>query len=183
MNVQKDQLREHDYDGIQEFDNPLPGWWLWLFWGTIIFSVIYVPYYHLFGLGPLTGEAYRLEMEEAAQLQAEKPAEIQTAEATPNAGGDPVLGREVYMTNCLACHGAKGEGGIGPNMTDHYWIHGNTAEDMRRIINEGVPAKGMVSWKTLLNPEKIENVIAFLQTLEGTNPPNAKAPQGKEYPE
>ena len=86
MSVQKDQLREHDYDGIQEFDNPLPGWWLWLFWGTIIFSVIYVPYYHLFGLGPLTGEAYRLEMEEAAQLQAEKPAEIQTAEATPNAG-------------------------------------------------------------------------------------------------
>ena len=97
MSVQKDQLREHDYDGIQEFDNPLPGWWLWLFWGTIIFSVIYVPYYHLFGLGPLTGEAYLLEMEEAAQLQAEKPAEIQTAEASPNASGDPVLGREVGL--------------------------------------------------------------------------------------
>ena len=94
-----------------------------------------------------------------------------------------MLGREVYMTNCLACHGAKWEGGIGPNMTDNYWIHGNTVEDMRRIINEGVPAKGMVSWKTLLNPEKIENVIAFIQTFEGTNPPNAKAPQGKEYPE
>ena len=87
------------------------------------------------------------------------------------------------MTNCLACHGAKGEGGIGPNMTDNYWIHGNTVEDMRHIINEGVPAKGMVSWKTLLNPEKIENVIAFIQTFEGTNPTNPKAPQGKEYPE
>ena len=124
--------------------------------------MIYVPYYHLFGLGPLTGEAYRLEMEEAAQLQAEKPAEIQTAEANPNASGDPVLGRGSTRPTASPAMGPK-EGGIGLNMTDHYWIHGNTAEDMRRIINEGVPAKGMVSWKTLLNPEKIENVIAFLQ--------------------
>ena len=94
---------------------------------------------------------------------------------------DTIQGRKVYRANCAPCHGASGEGGIGPNLTDNYWLHGNTPDDMFRLINEGVLEKGMVSWKTLLSSEKIWNVVAFIQTLRDTKPFRAKPPQGIEY--
>ena len=85
------------------------------------------------------------------------------------------------MTNCMACHGANGEGGVGPNLTDQYWLHGGAFENIVGTITNGVPSKGMIAWKAILNPEQIRQVASYVKTLQGTNPPNAKAPQGELY--
>ncbi len=90
-------------------------------------------------------------------------------------------GKNIYATNCLACHGANGEGLIGPNFCDSNWIHGGAIEDLVRIINVGVPAKGMIPWDKTLTPEQILQVSSFILTLEGTDPPNQKAPEGDKY--
>ncbi len=90
-------------------------------------------------------------------------------------------GKSIYTTNCLACHGANGEGLIGPNFCDSNWIHGGAIEDLVRIINVGVPAKGMIPWDKTLTPEQILQVASYILTLEGTNPPNQKAPEGELY--
>ena len=186
MTQEKDKLLDHDYDGIQEYDNPLPNWWLWLFYGTIIFSVIYFPYYHFFG-GKLQEQEYAEEMAEAAVLKAAKEVVTAKEAAIADKAGPATIdigeGNAIYVTNCVACHGALGEGGIGPNLTDNHWIHGNTVEELEQVTLNGVPDKGMISWKAILGPGKIKNVIAYIQTLKGTNPPNSKAPQGQEYPE
>ncbi len=181
-------VREGLFDEIQQDSNPLPGWWLWFIWGMIIFSLIYVPYHHMFENGPFSGEAY-LPLNEDVELRSpgissavagsSKSAEKMTAVSKDPV--DTIQGRKVYRANCAPCHGASGEGGIGPNLTDNYWLHGNTPDDMFRLINEGVLEKGMVSWKTLLSSAKIWNVIAFIQTLRDTKPFRAKPPQGIEY--
>lgn len=200
MSQEKDKLLDHSYDGIQEYDNPLPRWWLWMFYGTIIFSVIYFPYFHMFG-GKLPLDEYAEEMAQAQALRAKQEAQIAAAQQAQQqaaasdasgtsaaaapvvAGGNSDAGKGIYTQYCLACHGAAGEGGIGPNLTDNFWIHGNTTADLVKTVTEGVPAKGMVPWKSTLSPTKINDVVAFIETLKGTNPPNAKAPEGTEYPE
>ena len=201
-----DELLDHEYDGIREYDNPLPGWWLWLFYGTILFSVVYIPYY-FFGFGLSEAEVYEAEIAEAkAQypLWAQAKAAVTMApadggaaaagspgQATPAAPGVPSLegdaeaiaaGSALFAINCVACHGPQGQGGIGPNLTDNYWMHGNTWNDLVRTISNGVPDKGMIAWKALFNPTKIAQSAAFVMTLQGTNPPNPKEPQGTEVP-
>jgi cytochrome c oxidase cbb3-type subunit 3 len=90
-------------------------------------------------------------------------------------------GKSIYAINCLACHGANGEGLIGPNFCDSNWIHGGAINDLVRIINVGVPAKGMIPWDKTLTPEQILQVASYILTLEGTNPPNQKAPEGEVF--
>ncbi|MBF0352960.1 MAG: c-type cytochrome [SAR324 cluster bacterium] len=193
MASQKDQLLDHDYDGIKEFDNPLPAWWLWLFYGTIIFGIVYVPYYHLFGgksvLQEYNEEVALVEQQRAETAKAAAPTVTPSSAdqsapvaAVATSGGDLDDGKQIYMANCLPCHGASGEGGIGPNLTDKFWLHGNTTANLVEVVTNGVPSMGMISWKAILNPKKISNVVAYIQALQGTNPPNAKAPQGVEYP-
>lgn len=279
---EKDVLLDHNYDGIQELDNDLPPWWLWLFYITIIWSVIYMIHYHVIGTGDSSEVEYLKEMDpewagitekagfsleyrspfykstweltpltrvqmalaqekEAAILLAEQKAmgevsisltdisfneiimaamsaanpedmeKLQTAfpeiwDAYQKGGGGeeetqteativekPELvlkpltdvaslasGETIFMTNCATCHGKLGEGGIGPNFTDDYFIHGNTIGNMVTIINNGVPAKGMISWRAILKDRQIQEVASYIQTLVGTNPPNAKAPQGEK---
>ncbi|HEX9843972.1 MAG TPA: c-type cytochrome, partial [bacterium] len=92
-------------------------------------------------------------------------------------------GRTIFLTSCMPCHGDKGQGIIGPNLTDKYWLHGNRYNDIVNTIVNGVPDKGMIAWKTALNPQKINQVAAFVMSIRGTNPPNPKPPQGQEYPE
>ncbi len=188
MPQEKDKLLDHNFDGIQEYDNPLPRWWVWLFYGSIIFSVIYFPYYHLFG-GTSAREEYQMEMsaweqkqaEQAAVAAANAPAANTSSDGVAQSIGNVDAGKQVFATNCVACHGMLGEGTIGPNLTDSFWIHGNRTEDLLRVVNEGVPDKGMVAWKAILGPQKVQDVVAYLHTLEGTNPPNPKAPEGKDY--
>jgi cytochrome c oxidase cbb3-type subunit 3 len=199
-------MQGHDYDGITELDNKLPRWWLWLFYITILYSVVYMAYYHVFSIGDsqiaqYQGELKAAQAAKAALVNARSvgsgtntgPAAGSTTSA-PAAAAIPsepstetaVLekGKQVYMTNCLPCHLDKGQGLVGPNLTDNWWIHGDSFADSVRIIQEGVPAKGMITWKTVLKPSDIYAVASYLYTMRGTNPPNPKAhePEAKEYP-
>ncbi|HEX7927146.1 MAG TPA: cbb3-type cytochrome c oxidase N-terminal domain-containing protein [bacterium] len=195
MAKERDELLAHDYDGIKEYDNPLPRWWLWLFIGCIAFAVIYFPYI-VTGLGPSSIEEYQREMAAAktAAPVANAPAtsnehkDGQAHPAPPAAGpslqGNAAAiaaGKEVFTANCAPCHGPQGQGIIGPNLTDNFWIHGNTYDAIVSTITNGVPDKGMIAWKAALNPEKIGQVAAYVISIKGSNPPNPKPPQGVEY--
>lgn len=180
-------LFEHKYDGIQELDNKLPPWWLALFYITIAFAVVYIFYYHVSGMGMSSQEMYAQEMKQAE-------AAVADYKATHGSGLDETnvtladdettlsIGETVYKTNCVPCHGSQGEGGIGPNMADKYWIHGGSIQDVFKVIKDGVPEKGMLAWKDQLKAEQIQAVASYiLVKLQGTNPPNAKEPQGDLY--
>jgi cytochrome c oxidase cbb3-type subunit 3 len=175
------RLLDHEYDGIEEYDNPLPGWWTWLFVATIVFSVGYWLYYQI-GPGPTIIAEYEADVRASAE---------RTAKSAPAASADEsamralmkdaramAAAKETFATRCAACHGPEGQGLVGPNLTDDYWIHGRTLTDIRRTIDVGVPDKGMVPWKDQLKPEDIAAVTAYIATLAGSHPPNPKPPQG-----
>jgi cytochrome c oxidase cbb3-type subunit 3 len=176
-------LDGHEYDGIKELDNRLPKWWLGLFYLTIIFSAIYVLRYHVLKTGDLQAQEYEKEMAEAAEKY--KPAQSDVSDAFAvtllTDAASLEAGKVIYDKHCLVCHLSKGEGLVGPNLTDEYWIHGGSIRDVYDIIVVGVPAKGMISWKDQLKPIEIQQVSSFILSLQGTNPPNAKAPEGELY--
>ena len=177
----QDRILEHEYDGIQEYDNPMPRWWLMTFAGTIIFSVIYY-----FNVGPIgNGKGRIADYEDDMKAFA-------LAHPTPT-GSDMTpaqllalvkdhekveAGKTVFLANCASCHRPDGGGLIGPNLTDTYWIHGGTLTDIYTTVTNGVLEKGMPQWGKLLKPEQVQDVVAYVATLQGTNPPNPKAPQG-----
>ena len=283
-----DNLLDHDYDGIQELDNDLPPWWVWLFYITIGIAVVYMLHYHVLGTGDLQVTEYYKEYDPdwvapddqgpkkaglfyespyltsrrditprmlkekliLEQIEAERLAELERAlakaegrdvggvtlseiafdelirqamkKAAPEdleklqtafpdifaslsdagtdagsaqtAGGPQIValtdvasleaGNAIFQKNCASCHAADGRGGIGPNFTDDYWIHGAGMNNMVRTINVGVPAKGMIAWQPILSEKEILQVASFILTLHGTEPPNPKKPQGEkvEYP-
>ena len=186
-----DELMDHSYDGIQEYDNPLPRWWVWLLYGTIIFSAAYIPYYAI-GWGPSSAEEYDQEIAAAkgraapAGGQGTAGGQSPAAAAIPSLESNPeaiAAGKGIYSANCSPCHGAEGQGGIGPNLTDGHWLHGQTHKDIVNVVTQGVPAKGMIAWKATLNPQRIQQVAAFVGSLKGSNPPNPKAPQGTKVAE
>lgn len=271
MNKKEDRLLDHAYDGIQELDNDLPPWWLWLFYITIIFGVVYMIHYHVIGTGDLSRAEYMKEMDpnwsetrelnqtamsigysspyfkpggemtpqlwaafenyvgpkvgfEALVMEAMRRADSENlaklkesfpdlwtklaeggATITPAAapaGGTAQAklelnfkrltdtasldaGKQIFITNCASCHGQQGQGGIGPNMTDNYYIHGGGINDLISTIITGVPIKGMISWKGILNDQQINQVASYIMSLRGTNPPNPKAAQGElvKFPE
>lgn len=179
----KGLLLDHDYDGIQELDHPLPSWWLNLFYVTIVFSVLYMGYYML-GPGPTLRQELTAKMSaiEQAQARAPKP-KSQGDEAFAVAVADPEkvkLGSGVYAGKCAACHGDKGQGLIGPNLTDDYWIHGKgQLAEIAKVVSEGVPDKGMPPWGSVLKPDELVHLVAFIKSVRGTNPSGAKEPQGE----
>ena len=269
---EKDILTDHDYDGIKEFDNDLPPWWLWLFYLSIIWAAVYMIHYHLLETGDSALTEYQKEIdpnwkapvethefsigyrspfytgrqdvtplsriESAAALEAEKALlaateggkitassleslsfaeliqaamavaspeqlgklqqafpEIQAAPkdgtsaqaAAPSISVEPLTdaaslasGEAIFTTNCISCHGKAGEGGIGPNLTDDYYLHGPTPGNMVATITNGVAAKGMISWRGILTEKQILEVTSYILTLKGSNPANAKAPQGEK---
>ncbi len=252
---QKDVLLDHDYDGIQELDNDLPPWWLYLFYFSIAFAFVYLMYYHVLGIGPSSAEQYQMEInpsgvladthtpkiifqspyynrkvdltprlrEQLSQFVGEDvPFSVLIAEAKRKANAEqleklnaafpgdefgsvaaapaPVeeeapaalerftdddnlaKGKVIFEKNCAACHAPDGGGGIGPNLTDDYWIHGGTFKDIVQTITVGVPAKGMIPWEKTLNQEKIQQVASYVATLRGTTPAQPKAPQGELVP-
>ncbi len=247
MIKEKDVLMDHDYDGIQELDNNLPPWWVHLFNITIVFSVVYLLYYHVFDMGMDSSAEYEFEMASVAgvvigeestsdafgyqspfamfpeklvprmrakfrnYIGEDVPFERLIAEAKTKAtpeqltmmdGGlsamaqaletakteiasEPVFaavgGKNVFIQNCAVCHGQRGEGLIGPNFTDKYWIHGNKKADLIQIINAGVPVKGMIPWKGIISDDEISQVSDYILSLQGTNPLNQKAPEGDLY--
>ncbi len=188
------KLLDHNYDGIQELDNPLPSWWVSLFYGSIVFAFIYLVLFSFFipSEGVRADEAVKklMEPEKVVAVATESTTPTASVDASSTAAVDPgfpndedtlAAGKKVFMSKCLACHGAQGEGLVGPNMTDDYWIHGKGTElDIYNVVVNGVPEKGMISWKPMMSDEEIRAVVVYLKTLQGTNPPNPKAPQGEK---
>ena len=277
---QKDPLLDHDYDGIRELDNDLPPWWLYLFYASIIWGILYLLYFHVVAIGDSSYAEYMKEIdpewvearaEKAISLEYKSPFFSTAGEITPlsrkieyetallesqlakergdldasledlgfedliiaamqiaksedlkklqsifpdiwdkmqtrtNDGNEKEIiaataitdesdfvmevltdeaslsaGSAIFVTNCVTCHGKSGEGGIGPNFTDEYFLYGRGMNNTVKIIKQGVPAKGMISWRGILKDIQIQQVASYIQTLEGTNPPNAKAPQGEK---
>ena len=186
LEQEKDVMLDHDYDGIRELDNQLPPWWKWLFYVTIVFSFVYIIYYHASGTDKAQLAEYRNAMHDAEVAHAER---MKTAVGIINDANVSCLsdnvslaeGGDIFIKNCVACHGDKAQGNVGPNLTDEFWIHGGGIHNLFRTITEGVPAKGMISWKNQLAPAQIQKVASFVLSLAGTNPAGAKAPQGDKW--
>lgn len=176
-----DKLLDHDYDGIKEYDNPLPGWWKWLWILTIVFSLIYFPFYHIYGS---PGVLAKYEADVAA-YEAMQPPEVQTASgdallALASDMGRVESGKAIFVKNCSSCHLADGGGLIGPNLCDNYWKNSKGEIDgIMHTVRKGVLAKGMLAWENILKPEELESVVAFVYTLRDTTPAVAKAPEGE----
>jgi cytochrome c oxidase cbb3-type subunit 3 len=175
-------LLDHEYDGIQELDNKLPRWWVWLFNLTILFAVFYMVYFHVFGKGRLMAAQYQEEMQFGAQVKAQAISSFEKRMGSLEPSKDPVVlaqGRETFSKLCAPCHRADGGGLVGPNLCDTYWIHGSNFLDNLQTIWNGVPAKGMVTWKDTLNPDTIYSVGSYIYTLRGSNPKNPKPPENQ----
>lgn len=183
-------MTDHEYDGIKELDNNLPPWWKYMFYFTIAFSVVYVFHYHVLRTGPSQEQEYQAQMAEGERMKQEylKFAAANVDENTVvfvNEASALANGKKIFMdNNCGSCHGEKGEGNsIGPNLTDEYWLHGGSINDIFKSIKYGIPAKGMIAWQSVLKPNEIQDLSSYIYSLRGSNPPNAKAPQGEKWVE
>ena len=177
-----DRLLDHSYDGIEEYDNPMPRWWVITFWATIVFSILYA--LNVPGVGNGKGRIADYEADiaraRASRLAAE-PAGGPTPEALAALAANPATiadGKQVFVTYCAVCHRPDGGGQIGPNLTDDSWIHGGTLAEIRTTIHDGVLAKGMPEWGRVLKPDQVNAAAAYVKSLLGTNPPNPKPPEG-----
>jgi cytochrome c oxidase cbb3-type subunit 3 len=178
---------DHNYDGIIELDNSLPPWWVYMFYGTIIFAFTYMIYFTYFD-GPTQKMEYDTEVAQAIQKKNEflkqtaalvdETSVLILTDATALAKG-----KSSFITKCATCHGMNGEGLVGPNLTDDYWIHGGSIKDIFKTIKYGWPEKGMISWENQITPMEMQQISSFIITIKGTNPANPKAPQGIIYVE
>jgi cytochrome c oxidase cbb3-type subunit III len=181
-------MLDHDYDGIKELDNDLPPWWKYGFYLTIIVAVVYLINYHVTKTAPLQAEEYHLAMKKAEADIAEfmKTSANNVDENTVKMLDNPTdlaTGKDLFLSTCAACHGKFGEGTVGPNLTDDYWIHSGSVRDIFKTIKYGWPDKGMKSWKEDFSPMQIAQLTSYIRTLRGTNPPKPKDKQGDLYVE
>lgn len=186
LEEEKDLEIDHEYDGIKELNNPIPAWFNALFYSTITFGVVYMLVYHVFGWGLNQDQEYQREMALAERAKQEYLAQAanlidESTIEVDETGALAASGKGIYMANCAVCHGNAGEGSIGPNLSDEYWLHGGDIKDIFAVVRYGVPDKGMVPWEQTLTPGQIAEVSNYILTLQGTNPPNPKAPEGKEF--
>jgi len=182
VNPQDPLLLDHEYDGIRELDNKLPRWWVWLFNLSIMFAVVYMVYYHGLHKGALMADQYKAEMAAGDLHKAKVMGEFEKGMASLAPSKDPQVltnGLLTFVKLCAPCHRADGGGLVGPNLCDDYWIHGSNFVDNVTTIWNGVPAKGMVTWKTSLRPAQVYEVASFIYTLRGTNPRNPKPPENQ----
>jgi cytochrome c oxidase cbb3-type subunit 3 len=174
---------EHEYDGIRELDNSIPPWFTTLFVATIIFGVAYMLVYHVFESAPLMADEYKEEMAVAdleRRILIASEGSIDENALTVLVNTDALQrGADEYAKYCVSCHGAEGGGLVGPNLTDEYWIHGGSVRDVYFTIKKGVPEKGMISWELVFTPRQMQEISSFVLSLRGTNPLNAKKPEGE----
>jgi cytochrome c oxidase cbb3-type subunit III len=171
------KLLEHEADGIKELDNLLPRWWVWLFNLSIVYAVIYMIYYHVSGTGDLQAAEYTKEWKRGEEIKSGSIAKFESGIATLTPSSDKAVlgdGQRLFVTYCAPCHRPDGGGLVGPNLCDDYWIHGSNYVDNVKTVINGVPAKGMLSWRGVLNPDQIKAVTSYIYTLRGTKPPNPK---------
>lgn len=185
LSEEKELIMEHEFDGIHELDNPTPAWFMALFYSTIVFAVCYLLIYHVFGVGQLQDAEYKTEM---AVANKEKQAFLAKSannidESSVKLSTDVTVisaGKAIFTASCAPCHGAAGQGVVGPNLTDHYWLHGGSISSVFKTIKYGVTAKGMPNWDKQLSPKQLSDVANYIKSIHDTNPPNAKAPQGEK---
>jgi cytochrome c oxidase cbb3-type subunit III len=181
-------LMDHDYDGIRELDNDLPPWWRYGFYATVVFSIVYLFHFHVLHTGKSSLEEYRQELADgerkvaaykktAANLVDESSVILLTDEGSLSEGA------RIYKENCVACHGDHGEGKIGPNFCDDYWMHGGSVQDVFKSVKYGWTDKGMKAWQQDLKPIEIQLVTSYVKSLRGTNPAGQKEKQGELYTE
>jgi len=173
-------LMDHEADGIRELDNNLPRWWVWLFNLCTVFAAGYLLYFHVFHLGDLQAAQYVRESRQgdAVKTAALKAFEDSLPTLTPAKETAIVeQGHNIFLHYCAPCHRADAGGLVGPNLCDDYWIHGSNFIDNLRTIVNGVPAKGMLTWRGVLKPREIHAVASYIYTLRGTHPVNPKPPE------
>jgi len=176
----------HELDGIKEYDNPMPGWLMAIWWGSLLFAAAYLVFYALsFGEGTMEAE-YRQATQQAvtavdAYFEANPLVPPSPAQLLAGAADPAVLeaGRARFTKTCAACHGERAQGLIGPNLTDDRWIHGGTVEQIFQSVAKGWPAKGMPPWGRALKPEELTALVSYVRSIQGSNPPNARAPEGE----
>jgi cytochrome c oxidase cbb3-type subunit III len=176
------QLTGHEYDGIVEYDNPMPGWWTRTFWATFVFSLGYFVHYQLTGNGATVADTYATDMREYREAQlAQSLGEVMTEAGLTQLMSDPALmkdARTVFVARCIQCHADRGQGNIGPNLTDDHWLYGaGSLMELHEIVANGRPQKGMPAWARLLRPLELAQVVAYVGTLRNTNVPG-RPPQG-----
>jgi cytochrome c oxidase cbb3-type subunit 3 len=178
-------ISDHEYDGIRELDNDLPPWWKWLFYLTIVFAIVYLVRLFVFEADDLVQQSeYNKEMAQAASM-APAPSSTEAFEIKVLTDQSSLAnGKAIFDKICSVCHLIDGGGLVGPNMTDDYWIHGNTIQEMFNTVTNGVLEKGMISYKDQYSPQQRLEVLSYIITLHGTKPATPKAPQGelKEWP-
>ncbi|CAN5380513.1 hypothetical protein BH10BAC1_BH10BAC1_16500 [soil metagenome] len=179
---------DHEYDGIRELDNDLPPWWKYGFYMTIVFAFVYLVHYHVTATGDLQLAEYNKSM--TAAHDAKEAYQKTMANSVTEENVQMIIdvhqlaeASNIFKENCAACHGQLGEGGIGPNLTDNYWLHGGSLKDVFTTIKYGWPDKGMKSWQADLTPVKINELASYIKTLSGTNPAGQKEAQGELYSE
>lgn len=184
MSSQEPKILDHSYDGIQEYDNPLPGWWTALFWLCFFFAVGYWMYYHVMGSGQMKLDEYAVEMAEAETKWPKFVLPAKTEDELKAMVADPALvakGAVKFKEVCAACHGADGaskkDGGIGPNLTDKAWIHGGSLVQIWNSVGNGWADKGMPAWGKQFKPEELQAVLAYVGSIRHANLPG-KDPQG-----
>jgi len=179
-------LLDHEADGIKELDNNLPRWWVWLFHLTIAFSVFYMVYYHLLDAGDLQIAEYEKQRSVGEKIKNEAIGKFEAHLASLTPSQEPAVlaqGLQTYTTLCAPCHRADGGGLVGPNLCDDYWIHGSSYLDNVKTIINGVPEKGMLTWRGVLKPSEIQAVASYIHQFRGTTPPNPKPREDQAGPE
>jgi len=180
------KLLEHEADGIKELDNLLPRWWVWLFNLSIVFAVIYMIYYHVAGAGDLQAAEYTKEWQRGEAIKSASIAKFESGIATLTPSADKTAlgdGQRLFVTYCAPCHRPDAGGLVGPNLCDDYWIHGSNYLDNLKIIINGVPEKGMLTWRGVLKPTEIQAVASYIYQFRGTTPPNPKIREDQAGPE
>jgi cytochrome c oxidase cbb3-type subunit 3 len=178
---------DHDFDGIQELDNGMPPMLKYIFVATILFAIYYWVDYHVLYSSPLQLAEYEMQLKEGELQKAEylKKAGASVDENTVTLLTDASMidaGAKIYATNCVACHGDKGQGGVGPNLTDKFWLHGGDIKSVFKTIKYGIPDKGMRAWQSEIKPADMQAVSSFImKNLANTNVAGGKAPQGDEF--
>lgn len=184
---EKDIMLDHDYDGIRELDNNLPPWWKYGFYFTILISVVYLWYYHAGGNGPSSHEEYIAEVQKGEEAKAAYLAKaannVDENTVTLLDAGGIAAGQAIFEMSCAACHAKDGGGGVGPNLTDDYWLHGGSLKDIFKSVKYGWPDKGMKSWKDDFSPNQIAQLSSYIKSLKGTTPAAPKDKQGELYQE
>jgi cytochrome c oxidase cbb3-type subunit 3 len=182
----RDSLQDHEFDGIQEYDNPTPGWWYLIFFGTFLFAVWYFLYYHMSTISTPVAVEYQDATAEDMKKRFADIGDLKPDAATVvrfmNEPGWLQFGASIFKTNCVSCHGANGQGQVGPNLTDDYYKNITKIEDIPHVIANGAANGAMPAWKTRMHPNEIVLVASYVASLRGKNLPGPRGHEGTEIP-